>query len=434
MDSVSRLPAKVPFALFCLAVVFFVVIGPVRAMLGPYSYDFAPLYGATVQWLHGSNPYDMGQIATIVHQAGYDKESAPNYLPLEPSVYLPTLFPLITPFTWMSWEPARLLWACLSAGLFAWSLLLLLSKLPDDQSGTKWLVLAGAFCFSPAALGLSHGNPSVIACSLTMLSVYWAMEGRAGLAAVAVGVVHCIKPQISIAALVLFALWGYWWTLAVSFAVPAVVSVVCFLRAPSIAVFEQWLASLHQAIAIAAAPGNVNDPTPANERFVYSMVNLQTVVTIWIHNLKIVDMLVWAGAIAFAGFYLVLRRRLQEDTRARDMAFFSAWILLIVYHRFYDEQILLMVVPFLLQASGKRNGASVPLWLCLAALAFPLHVASDKVRELMQPHTPIELLPLRVLPLIVTAMCLMLIPWTAAARREQIEAAPEMARARAAGR
>lgn len=434
MDSSFRLPVKFSFALFCLAVVFFVVLGPVRALHGFYSYDFASLYGATQSWAKGLNPYDMDLVAALVHRAGYDSASYPNYLPVQPSVYLPTSFPLLALLTWLPWEPARLLWALLAAGLFAWSILLLVSRTAGTDRNTKWLVLAFVFCFTPVALGLSHGNPSVLACSLTMLAVYGAMNNRSGWAALALGVVHCIKPQISIAVLVLFVLWGYWRPLLLSFVCPAVVSIISVLRAPSIAEFSHWVVSLQQAIAAASTPGSINDPSPANDWGAYSMVNAQTLFAIWVHSPIVMNLLVWAMALGLAGCYLTFRSRLQGDKRARDMAFFSALTLLIVYHRFYDEQLLLMVVPFLLTINGTRRAGSVALWAAMLLLSFPIHVGSDHFRKSLHSDTFIGLLVLRPLPLIVLGICVLLIPWATAAGREATTAPAEIAKTRVAGR
>lgn len=434
MFSSVRSSAKIPFGLFCLAVIFFVLMGPVRAMRGPFSYDFASLYGAAKSWVEGANPYDMDRVAALVHKAGYDAENAPNYLPVQPSVYLPTTFPLLAPLTWMRWNPARLIWACLGTVLFACSLLLFIPRGRIADSGTPWLVLALAFCFTPASLGLSHGNPSVAACGLTMLSVYLVMQGRDLAGAFALGVVHCLKPQISITAVVLFALWGYWRVLFLSFALPVVVSVICILRAPSLAEFGHWVMSLQQAIAAASTPGSVNDPSPANQWGAYSMVNLQTVFSIWVHNSTVVNVLTWLTTWGLIGCYLAFRSRLDEDVRARDMAFFSAVGLLVVYHRFYDEQLLLMAIPFLLAGNWKKASA-ISLWACLIALALPLHIGSDFLRHHLRPDTFAGLFLLRPLPLIVTAMCGFLIPWTARASREQTEATtPGAARSKVAGR
>jgi hypothetical protein len=373
----------------------------------------------------------MHVVTDQVHRAGYDSASAPNYTPVQPSVYLPTAFPLLALFTWMPWEPARLLWACLAAGLFAWSLRLFVPELPDVESGTRWLVLAGAFCFTPVALGLSHGNPSVLACSLTMLAVFWATNGRTAAAALALGIVHCIKPQISIIAVLLFALWRYWRPLLLSFICPVVIGIISLLRAPSLAAYWQWLMSLRQALAVASTPGSINDPSPANEWGAYSMVNAQTVFSIWVRNPLVVNMLVWITAIGLAAAYLTFRSRFKSDKRPRDMAFFSALSLLVVYHRFYDEQILLIAIPFLLLSRGTRN---IALWVCMAALMLPLHVGADLLRTSFRPDTILGLFLLRPLSLIVLSMCVLLIPWTAAAVREEPVPRPESAQTKVAGR
>ena len=414
--AITRMPIKIPawaaLAALCLAVIYFVVLGPWRAMHGVYSFDLASNYGAARVWAAGLNPYDMQLVTQQAHKGGYDLGSSPNFLPIQPSVYPPTVFPLMVLFSWLPWEPVRLIWACLSPAVFAWSLsvFFLDSKL-RDSSVEKWLLLAGAFCFSPTFLGIAHGNPSALACGLTTLAIYWGIKGRGGQAAFALGIVHCLKPQISIAAVLLFGLWRYWRPLLLSFVYPTVALLVSFLRAPSLSALGVWMSSLQQALAGASARGHINDPSPANEWGSYSMANLQTIFACGVHNPRVVNLLSWMVAAVLAALYLRYRREVQGDKRLQDMAFVSALTLTFVYHRFYDEQLLLLAVPFLLALGRDKKGLANALWACLFLLAFPLHVLADVVARRMMPTSVLGMVMLRPLALIVFAMCLLLIPW-----------------------
>jgi hypothetical protein len=351
----------------------------------------------------------MQLVTAQVHRAGDDPARFANADTIEPSVYLPTALPLVAGVAWLRWEPARLVWSCLLAAAVFLSLPLLFMETDLSASG-KWLVAAGALSFSPTILGLSHGNPGILACSLTMLSLYLVIKGHGGWAALALGLADCLKPQLSIAAVVLFALWGYWRPLLLSFAFPAIAAMVSVLRAPSLNEYGHWLMSLREILAGTVVPGGINDPTPANP-YAYSIVNAQTVISVWAHNPVVINVLTWFLTSALVLCYLVLRRGLDSHRRLRDMAFFSAVTLTAVYHRFYDEQVLLMAVPFLVTASSKRRAWILILWVCMLILWFPLNGLFRILPATLTPASPLGFLLLRCQPLIILTMCLLLIPW-----------------------
>jgi Glycosyltransferase family 87 len=357
----------------------------------------------------GQNPYDMRLVTEQVHRAGNDPKRFPNADPIQVSVYLPTVFPLMAGIAWLPWEPARLVWCCLSALAIAASLPFFFIRMDLSASG-KWLVAALIFSFFPASLGLSHGNPSVIACSMTMLAAYLVLNGRNGIAALALGVAHCMKPQISIAAVALFALWGCWRPLLLSFVLPALAGIVSILRAASLSEYGHWLATLQQALAASSAPGGVNDPSLANY-WAYSIANVQALLSVWMRNPHLVNVGTWLIAGALVLVYLLFRSDLEGDKRLRDMAFFSAVTLTIVYHRFYDEQLLLMAIPFLLTSGEKRKPIVIVLWLCILILWLPLHLLSRHFSSEVAPTALLGVLLLRPQPIILLGICLLLIPW-----------------------
>ncbi len=73
------------------------------------------------------------------------------------------------------------------------------------------------------------------------------LKGRwLGSPGVLLGLAHCVKPQISIFAVVLLAIWACWKPLLISFAVPVASAAVSIMRAPSLDQYRQWLASLQR--------------------------------------------------------------------------------------------------------------------------------------------------------------------------------------------
>ncbi|MDQ2775268.1 MAG: DUF2029 domain-containing protein [Acidobacteriota bacterium] len=396
-------------ALLCLAgLAYFVVRGPYREVGSLNSYDFASVYGAARCWLNGQNPYDMKQVRDTLREAG-NKPPLP-YSDPPPSVYLPTTLPVIAPVAWLSWIPARLIWCLMSVSMFGCSLLLIFRNVDLPLEG-KFLLGAAVLFFSPTTSGLSTGNLSVFSCSLVILAIYLALKKRWIGSGLLLGLAHCLKPQVSIFAVVLFALWTYWKPLFISFVVPAVSAAVSIMRAPSLDQYRQWLASLHEGIAATLAPGAINDPRPSNI-FSYHMVNTQAVFGVFVHNLAIDDILVWAIAAAMVVVYLWLRRRVAGDRRWCDMAFFSAVTLTIVYHRYYDAQLLLASVPFVAGSRKRLGSIAIPVLCFLLLLEFPLQaILAQRFSPFLADKSIIGFLLFRHQPLAVLAMCLFLIPW-----------------------
>jgi Glycosyltransferase family 87 len=408
LNFLTRIPPRVGMIIFCAAALYFGARGPWRAVGSINSYDFASVYGATRSWLHGENPYDMRAVAREVHGAGDDPATLP-YTDPPPSVYLPTALPIIASVAWLPWKAARLAWASLSIAAFAISVLLLFHRCTLDTA-QRWLLGAFILLFSPTSSGLSTGNPSVISCGLTLGGVFLVLEQRTIVGAVLLGLAHSIKPQVSIAAVVVLALWGYWRALGLSFLIPAGAALVSFLRVFSFDQYRVWLLTLQRDIADASLPGGLNDPSPANY-FSYHLINEAALLTVWLHNPLVVRALVWISVAVLACTYLLLRKNLCGDRRLRDLAFFCCLSLVSVYHRYYDAQLLLGTVPFLLVREKEARKVRAALWIGLLILLFPLQAIMAESLRHLNPASPGGLLLLRHQPVVLLLLCVLLIPW-----------------------
>ena len=406
---VTRIPARLGILVFCAAALYFVARGPWRAIGSVNSYDFASVYGATRCWLHGENPYDMRAVAREVHAAGDDPATLP-YTDPPPSVYLPTVLPIVAPMAWLPWKAARFVWASVSMAAFALSLGLMFRRCMLNTPQT-WLLGAGVLLFSATSSGLSTGNPSVISCGLTLAGVLLILEQRIIAGAMLLGLAHSIKPQISIAALVVLALWGYWRAVGLSFLIPAITALVSFLRVCSFDQYGVWLLTLQRDIADTSLPGGLNDPSPANY-FSYHLINEAAILTVWLHNPFVVRALVWISVAVLACTYLLLRKNVSGDRRLRDLAFFCCLSLVLVYHRYYDAQLLLGAVPFLLlQGKDTRRVVTAALWIGFLVLLFPLQAIIAESVPHLNPASLRGFLLLRHQPLIILLLCVLLIPW-----------------------
>jgi hypothetical protein len=334
-------------------------------------------------------------------------------------VYLPTAFPIIAPFAVLPWKAARLAWSLLSIAVFAYSAALLLRACKIEKTSARWLLAAGILFFSPTSSGLSTGNPSVVSCGLTLAAILLALRHRTVAAAIFLGLAQSIKPQISLAGLAVFLLWGYWRTIAFSFVVPIVAGLVSFLRVAQIGPYKLWLLSLREGIATSSLPGGINDPSPANY-FSYHLINAAAVLSVWVRTPHIVSAVIWTGTVLVAVLFLLFRNRDGGGVHwPRDMAFFCTLSLVPVYHRYYDAQLLLGILPFLCSREGiaqKRNRA---IWVTLLILLLPLQAMLADSHHGLNPATPIGFLLLRHQPLTVLAICLLLLPSTRGTRQGQ---------------
>jgi Glycosyltransferase family 87 len=409
LDFLRKISVRVGVLCFCIAALYFMARGPWRAVGSVNSYDFAAVYGAARCWLRGENPYDMPVVVRTLREAGDDPATLPNTDP-PPSVYLPTALPLMSSVAWLPWKAARLTWSLLSIAVFLVSAVLIL-RACTLTTGQKWLLGAGLLLFSPTSSGLSTGNPSVVSCALTLAAVFLTLGGRFAASALLLGLAHSIKPQVSIAAVALFLLWGYWRVVGLSFLVPLFAGIVSFIRAGSFGEYRLWLISLQKGIADLTAPGGMNDPSPANY-FSYHLINTGAILSIWLRDGRIVATVVWITAGVLVGAYFWFRSRTRGEQQLRDVAFFCALALVLVYHRYYDAQLLLGVVPFLLASGGRLDRTKAAIWAVLLLLTFPLQaVVAESIHQL-SPTTPVGFLLLRHQPVILLLLCLLLIPWS----------------------
>lgn len=397
--------------LFLVGLIFFIQRGPGRALGSVNSYDFAALSGSARCWLAAEDPYD-GQLGIQkLRAAGDTPDRFPNANP-SPNIYMPTSLPLFALVSWLDWVESRLVWCILCTAIFGFSMVLILRRagLPDPWS---WLLATLILFYSPTTSGLSTGNPSVISCALVIIAIHLGLESKTMASAAVLGLAHALKPHLSICAVALFALWRLWTPILLSALVPVVLGIVSFLRCSSIEVYGRWMKSLLAGFTASLAPGGINDSSPTNP-FSYQFLNMQSVLALFSSNMKLVDWLARGIMVILAAVYLWRRRTLPGDPRLRDAAFFSVLTLTVIYHRYYDAQLLLIAVPFVV-----RGEAGLPVRAacaaCLMLLAFPLQIFLASLPPL--GPAPFGLLVARPIPVILVVTCLCLIPWKSKANR-----------------
>jgi hypothetical protein len=393
-------------ALFLLSLVFFIERGPYRALRDSRSGDFATVYAASRCWLKHENPYAREDLTLELTRAG-----APASLIREQdqhlSVYPISVMPLETVFAWLPWRAANLAWCLFSLACFAASVAILLR----DLGSLRARLLAASCClfFSPTYVGVLNGNPSVAAISLVMLSLYFALTNWTMVSGILFAVTLCVKPQIAPCGLLAFLLWRRWSPLFIGLAGATIMTLFATVWISSFGQNWKWWESLKQNTASLALPGGLNDPRPTSP-YADGFLNAQTLSYLFTANAPLAEGLVLILSAGLAGLYFHLRRREKTADTRIDSAFLAAITLMMVYHRYYDGQLLLLVIPAV--ALFWRRGQVRTAWavgLCLALVAFPSQSFFAKHFEPAAAHLSLfQLIVFRHQPAAVLAMALIL--------------------------
>jgi hypothetical protein len=183
--------------LLVAASIYFVARGPWRAAHD--SGDLLTVFLAARCWAHGMNPYAPADLVASAHAAKAQMDGTPvdgEFFVRTPSVYLPPAFLLLSPLTAFPWAAAKAIWLFCSMAVSACAIVAL-ARMADAWGAGFWaLILA----FAPFQTGISKGQPSVLACSLIVLSIAIPRQYIGGLL---LGTAICIKPQLGIGFLIL---------------------------------------------------------------------------------------------------------------------------------------------------------------------------------------------------------------------------------------
>jgi hypothetical protein len=118
-------------------------------------------------------------------------------------------------------------------------------------------------------------------------------------------------------------------------------------------------------LAISFEPGGQSDPSPRSP-VAWQFLNAQTLVSYPVPDRTFANAIVWVLGAALTGVFL-----LGAKSRWQAVAFFSGLTLLLTYHRYYDAQLLLLAIPFLVELWPRRITFAM-VAVCLLVLAFPI--------------------------------------------------------------
>jgi len=319
--------------------------------------------------MKGKNLYDRTELEEALIGAG----APPRLIDqqnLNPAVYLVTAIPLIAPIAWLPWSAANIAWCLLSLLFFALSLLAIIRHAHLPLAG-KWIFASLSLAFCPVYVGLLRGNPSVLSISLTVLAVCLSRDNKMWMSGILLGAALCLKPQIALWAVCVLILWSCWQPLRIAFGIGGVIAIAAVVRASHFGRDWRWLQTEWQNLALAFAPGGPSDPGPRSLAS-FQFLNAQTLTAYFAEDVLLRNLLVWILAASLVVFYLHFRKQTDAASPWRDASFFAALTILITYHRYYDAQLLLLLIPVLVElwrASDRKT--AIFLGIFLATIASP---------------------------------------------------------------
>ncbi len=328
------------------------------------------MYAAARCWLYGCDPYERDKLKVALSQAGapLDIQSDQD---VNPSVYLPAAMPWMASVAWLPWRVANAAWCLISLAAFGWSVWKILDHSALSATA-KWVAASAVLLFSPTYVGIYDGNPGVVAIGLVAGSICLAFEGSMLVSGVVLGVAICFKPQLGICALGVLVLAKCWKAILAATAVAAVSMIIGAFVLSSFGDRDQWRQAERHNLAVSFEPGGQSDPAPSSA-VSWQFLNAQTLSSYFSTNRHTYDAVVWIGGGLLTLAFLATRQHMRPQPVWRDVAFCAAMTLILTYHRYYDAQLLVLLLPFvvLLWRANKRRTVLL-MGACLGVLAFPI--------------------------------------------------------------
>lgn len=372
---------NLPILLVCLAAIYYVAAGAYKASHS--SKDFIPVYSGARCFIHGCNPYDPAQLeAEYLRSDGIPNLTGPGFWVTSPPVYPPSTFVVLAPLALLPFPVAAAVFALLAGGLFIAAVGLILWASPRNH---LWVGAILAMVFAGTPSSLATGNAAAFSCATAMISTVLFLRSRSiPLATALLTISLATKPQIAGIIVLYFFVRGVHRrasvvVMAASFAILLAGCATLSARPQG----RNWLSMLRSNVTESVAPGHVNDPSPANVNSP-GLVNLQSLTSLFIASPKIYNAVAQAICLALFVVWVFAVRTTGASGSDHFLALPPLLVLslLPVYHRFYDDLILLLAIPLILKVMDRDRLLG---WLTAAATALPhaLHFSMIGVRPLV---------------------------------------------------
>ncbi len=333
--------------IFLFGSVLFVLLGVGLEHAAPTSLtDFRGLYYPARCLVEHCDPYQDRDVLRIAQAQGGipPSDGEQERQVVTQNVYLPTAFFFTVPFATLPWGPAHMLWMALTAGSF-----IVASFLMWDMGANYAPILSGVlvgFLLANSEVLIITGNAAGIVISFCAIAVWCFLRERfvlAGILCLAAGL--SLKPQDAGLVWLYFLLAGGIYRRRALQTLLATVA----LGLPGVLwvshVAPHWIQELHSNLQAYSIRG-MNDPGRAIPSLV-GAINLQTVFSAFWNDPRIYNLVTYfvCGALLLAWILVTLRSRSSQERTWLALASIAALSLLPVYHRQYDDKLLLLTIP-----------------------------------------------------------------------------------------
>jgi hypothetical protein len=352
----------------------FFVRGPLRIVHGTEWNDFLSPYIQSRAWISGMDPYSTESFLKFWPAgkpmfAFVTKDAADGALVFKrgvPSPYPLTSFVVIAPLALMPWSVSQYVWIGLNllATILVLCGLLAVSEV-SWRDPRAWAFAAFALAVAPLHTGLFTENPIILVLGMGVAALCAAKFCRASLAALALAVAICLKPQVGLCFLLFFVVQRRCKVVTVASTSSAFMMLVAIARLTTAG--TPWLPSYMAASRLVFARGAINDFTAANPIW-FHMLNLQVVFYPLLGNQAATSICALFVGVALGVIWLFRAAgRNPGSDPFLTLSTLAVISLLPVYHRSYDAALLVIPIAWCILRASPRT-ATVRISLALSLL------------------------------------------------------------------
>ena len=336
--------------LWALALVVILLFGRALSRSVTWARDGAILHTATSMWVDGEDPYDPGLYMPRFREASGDTaataESAPALYP--PSAYL-----ILAPWGVLPWNLAK--YVLLLANLAG--LLVLMRTLPwmDGRGPPLSAAVVGLLVlgWSPVHTSLAMGQVTILIGALVAAAAAAMARGRVGLAAIAIALAACLKPQLGVLFLLPLLVYGGFRAFLLCCLVGLALLGTGGLRFTLLGI--DWPLEWVEAVGEFRLSGEGDTALGSQHRIL--LLGLELVVAAVVPSKSLAALASWGVALG-AMVWAWVRVRAGTTDRVWLTVIVCVATLLPGYHRFYDAVLLLIPAYWLVHHwGGLRGGA-----------------------------------------------------------------------------
>ena len=356
-----------------VAIAVFALRGP--AMRGDARFwDYAVYGSSAYEWAHGRDPYDQAAVNASWASRG-PRYGVERDLSQWQAIAPPWTLAALSPFATLPPAVGAYFYLGVAAALNAWAAVRC-ARWAQLPAGSARRFYASALLVSvPLTLGLSSGNPIVLAAPLVLIGLAESADGRGVRGGLLLGLGAAFKFQIGLPMLAFWLACGRWRPSAIAIATFALLAILGLAR-PGVSGIDAWHGWVAN-VASANGPGGVNDFSTARS----ADDHLDLLVPLWrltqdrTLTKSIVAALWLTIAVPFAGWLARARSAIPERRETTLAAIGLAALLSVIpiYHRTYDALLFFPIVALAIRlaATGERRRLGWLTVLLLAPLVIP---------------------------------------------------------------